>query len=50
MISGHADVPMAVKAMQSGAVDFIQKSVNHQDLLQRVRKALAADERRIAPT
>ncbi|CRI63484.1 Transcriptional regulatory protein fixJ [Thiocapsa sp. KS1] len=45
MISGHADVPMAVKAMQSGAVDFIQKPVNHQDLLQRVRRALAADER-----
>jgi FixJ family two-component response regulator len=45
MISGHADVPMAVRAMQSGAVDFIQKPVNHQDLLERVRKALAADER-----
>jgi two-component system response regulator FixJ len=45
MISGHADVPMAVKAMQSGAVDFIQKPVNHQDLLERVRKALIADER-----
>ncbi|UHD17062.1 response regulator transcription factor [Thiocapsa bogorovii] len=45
MVSGHADVPMAVRAMQSGAVDFIQKPVNHQDLLQRVRKALAADER-----
>ena len=45
MISGHADVPMAVKAMQSGAVDFIQKPVSHQDLLQSVRKALAADER-----
>ncbi|EGV20362.1 response regulator transcription factor [Thiocapsa marina] len=45
MISGHADVPMAVKAMQTGAVDFIQKPVNHQDLLQRVRRALAADER-----
>jgi two-component system, LuxR family, response regulator FixJ len=36
---------MAVRAMQSGAVDFIQKPVNHQDLLDRVRKALAADER-----
>jgi FixJ family two-component response regulator len=45
MISGHGDVPMAVKAMQLGAVDFIQKPINHQDLLERVRKALQADER-----
>lgn len=45
MITGHGDVPMAVKAMQMGAIDFIQKPVNHQDLLERVRKALQADER-----
>jgi FixJ family two-component response regulator len=45
MITGHGDVPMAVKAMQTGAIDFIQKPVNHQDLLERVRKALQADER-----
>jgi two-component system, LuxR family, response regulator FixJ len=45
MITGHGDVPMAVKAMQLGAIDFVQKPVNHQDLLERVRKALQADER-----
>ena len=32
-ITGHGDVPMAVEAMQNGAVDFIQKPFRDQDLL-----------------
>jgi FixJ family two-component response regulator len=32
-ITGHGDVPMAVEAMQKGAVDFIQKPFRDQDLL-----------------
>jgi two-component system response regulator FixJ len=43
-ITGHGDVPMAVDAMQKGAVDFIQKPFRDQDLLDRVREALATDE------
>ena len=43
-ISGHGDVPMAVHAMQKGAVDFIQKPFRDQDLLDRVREALVTDE------
>jgi len=45
-ITGHGDVPMAVDAMQNGAVDFIQKPFRDQDLLDRVREALITDEER----
>lgn len=47
-ITGHGDVPMAVEAMQKGAVDFIQKPFRDQELLDRIRKALATDEERRA--
>lgn len=39
-ITGHGDVPMAVNAMKSGAVDFIQKPFRDQDLLDRIHQAL----------
>jgi RNA polymerase sigma factor (sigma-70 family) len=45
-ITGHGDVPMAVDAMQKGAVDFIQKPFRDQDLLDRIREALKTDEER----
>ncbi|MEJ2171681.1 MAG: response regulator transcription factor [Woeseiaceae bacterium] len=45
-ITGHGDVPMAVEAMQKGAVDFIQKPFRDQDLLDRVRDALMTDKER----
>ncbi|SJZ92221.1 response regulator transcription factor [Consotaella salsifontis] len=41
VITGHADVPMAVRALRSGAVDFIEKPFNDQMLLDRVNAALA---------
>jgi FixJ family two-component response regulator len=37
---------MAVEAMQKGAVDFIQKPFRDQELLDRVREAITADEER----
>ena len=45
-ITGHGDVPMAVEAMQKGAVDFIQKPFRDQDLLDRIREALKTDAER----
>jgi len=47
-ITGHGDVPMAVEAMQKGAVDFIQKPFRDQELLDRIREALDTDEERRA--
>lgn len=47
-ITGHGDVPMAVEAMQKGAVDFIQKPFRDQELLDRVRDALMTDKERRA--
>ena len=45
-ITGHGDVPMAVDAMQKGAVDFIQKPFRDQELLDRIREALSTDLQR----
>jgi two-component system, LuxR family, response regulator FixJ len=42
-ITGHGDVPMAVEAMQRGAMDFLQKPFRDQDLLDRITKALEKD-------
>jgi FixJ family two-component response regulator len=39
-ITGHGDIPMAVKTMKSGAIDFIQKPFRDQDLLDRIHQAL----------
>jgi FixJ family two-component response regulator len=43
MVTGYGTVPTATRAMRSGAVDFIEKPVDHQDLLERVRQALERD-------
>ncbi|MBW9266569.1 MAG: response regulator transcription factor [Candidatus Thiodiazotropha sp. (ex. Lucinisca nassula)] len=43
IITGHGDVPMAVRAMKSGAVDFIEKPFNDEMLLESIRHALALD-------
>lgn len=40
ILTGHGDVPMAVKALQAGAVDFIEKPFREQLLLDRIRSAL----------
>ena len=43
IITGHGDVAMAVKAMQAGALDFIEKPFHDEDLLGSLRRALEAD-------
>ena len=42
-VTGHGDVQMAVRAVQAGAFDFIEKPFNDQDLLDRVQRAIAHD-------
>jgi FixJ family two-component response regulator len=44
IITGHGDVPMAVRAMKAGAVDFIEKPFNDEMLLDSIRNALALDQ------
>jgi FixJ family two-component response regulator len=42
-ITGHGDIPMTVKAMKSGAVEFLTKPFHDQDLLDAIRQALERD-------
>ncbi len=43
IITGHGDVPMAVRAVQAGAADFIEKPFNDQALLDSVHRAIERD-------
>ena len=43
-ITGHGDIPMTVKAMKSGAVEFLTKPFRDQDLLDAIHQALERDD------
>jgi RNA polymerase sigma factor (sigma-70 family) len=45
-ITGHGDIPMSVKAMKAGAVEFLTKPIREQDLLDAVGIALDRDRER----
>ncbi len=45
-ITGHGDVPMAVSALKKGAIDFIEKPFNDQEMVKLIRTALAEDLKR----
>ncbi|PWC31067.1 response regulator [Azospirillum sp. TSO35-2] len=45
-ISGHADVPMSVRAMKAGAFEFLTKPVHHQELLDAIQAAIAKHRER----
>src|SRR6202167_5187200 len=42
-ITGHADVPMSVRAMKAGAVEFLTKPFRGQELLDAIQEAIAKD-------
>jgi FixJ family two-component response regulator len=42
-ITGHGDIPMTVRAMREGALEFLTKPVRGQDLLDAIQKAIARD-------
>jgi len=42
-ITGHADIPMSVRAMKAGAVEFLTKPFRGQELLDAVQEAIAKD-------
>jgi FixJ family two-component response regulator len=45
-MTGHGDIPMTVRAMKAGAVDFLTKPFRDQDMLDAVAKAIACDRKR----
>ncbi|WP_416140046.1 response regulator transcription factor [Halomonas sp. HK25] len=45
-MTGHGDVPMAVAALKAGALDFIEKPFNHQQLIDTVQQALRVHQQR----
>jgi FixJ family two-component response regulator len=46
LMTGFGDIPMSVKGMKAGAVDFLTKPMRHQDLLDAVATAIRMDQRR----
>jgi FixJ family two-component response regulator len=45
-MTGHGDIPMTVKAMKAGAIDFLTKPFRDQDILDAVVKAIERDQKR----
>lgn len=45
-MTAYADVPMAIRALKSGAVEFVEKPFHAQTMLERVQRALAEDRQR----
>ena len=45
-VTGHGDIPMSVRAMKAGAVEFLTKPFRDQDLLDAIQTAIAADRAR----
>src|SRR6059036_1165351 len=44
-LTGHGDIPMSVRAMKAGALEFLTKPVNDEDLLDAIQQATARDHR-----
>ena len=46
LMTGHGDIPMSVRGMKAGAVDFLTKPIRHQDLIDAVATAIQIDQDR----
>jgi FixJ family two-component response regulator len=46
LMTGHGDIPMSVRAMKAGAIDFLTKPFRDQDMLDAVMRALEGDRKR----
>ena len=46
-ITGHGDIPMSVRAMKAGAIDFLAKPFRDQDIIDAVETALDRDRKRL---
>jgi FixJ family two-component response regulator len=44
IMTGHGDIPMAVRALKNGVLDFVQKPFNSQEMLDRIQSALLLDQ------
>jgi FixJ family two-component response regulator len=42
-LTGHGDIPMSVRAMKAGAIEFLTKPFREQDLLEAIRQAIERD-------
>lgn len=49
VITGHGDIPMAIRAMKSGAMDFILKPFNDQHLIEQIQKAIVENSNSLFP-
>jgi len=47
-ITGHGDIPMSVKAMRAGAINFLTKPFRDQEILDAVTEALERDRKRLS--
>src|SRR5271165_1448715 len=45
-MTGHGDIPMSVRAMKAGALDFLTKPFRHQEMLDAVTRAIERDRKR----
>jgi FixJ family two-component response regulator len=45
-MTGHGDIPMSVKAMKAGAIDFLEKPFRHQEMMDAVARAIESDRKR----
>lgn len=49
VITGHGDIPMVISAMKSGAMDFILKPFNDQQIIELIQKAIAKETATLNP-